>query len=148
MKDPYKVLGVDQNATDEQIKNAYRELVKKYHPDRYLNNPLADLANEKMQEVNKAYETINNIRSGKQSAEQNTTYNQYNNGNNGYNPNNNGNNGYNPNNNGHNPYNGFDNQRYYRNGNRGGGGCCDACTGLICADCLCECCGGDLLSCC
>jgi curved DNA-binding protein CbpA len=139
MNDPYAVLGVNQNATDEQIKVAYRDLVKKYHPDRYLDNPLSDLANEKMQEINKAYEQINNLRSGKQNAEQNTAYSQYNNRNN---------NGYNPNNNGYNPNNGYDNQRYYRNGNRGGGGCCDACTGLICADCLCECCGGDLISCC
>ena len=35
MKDPYKVLGVDPSATDEQIKDAYRALVKKYHPDKF-----------------------------------------------------------------------------------------------------------------
>lgn len=131
MNDPYVVLGVNQNATDEEIKVAYRELVKKYHPDRYANNPLSDLANEKMQEINQAYQQINDMRSGKQS-------NSYNQNNNPYNQNNN-----NPFNPGGNPYN---NGRYYRNG--GGGNCCDMCTGLICADCLCECCGGDLISCC
>lgn len=58
MTDPYKVLGVSPNATDEQIKAAYRELAKKYHPDHYANNPLADLAQEKMQEINQAYDAI------------------------------------------------------------------------------------------
>ena len=59
MRDPYSVLGVSRNATDEQVKTAYKNLVKKYHPDNYDdNNPLKDLANEKMQEVNAAYDEI------------------------------------------------------------------------------------------
>ncbi|MBC8585020.1 J domain-containing protein [Youxingia wuxianensis] len=58
MADPYKVLGVSPNATDDQIKTAYRELAKKYHPDNYANNPLSDLAGEKMQEINEAYDAI------------------------------------------------------------------------------------------
>lgn len=58
MSDPYRVLGVSPDATDEEIKNAYRELAKKYHPDNYQNSPLADLAGEKMKEVNEAYDQI------------------------------------------------------------------------------------------
>ena len=58
MKDPYSVLGVSQNATDEEIKKAYREQARKYHPDNYVNNPLSDLAEEKMQEINEAYDEI------------------------------------------------------------------------------------------
>ena len=64
MTDPYKVLGVSPNATDEQVKAAYRELAKKYHPDNYAGNPLSDLAEEKMQEINQAYDTIVNQRRG------------------------------------------------------------------------------------
>ena len=58
MNDPYAVLGVSPSASDEEIKRAYRELVKKYHPDNYANNPLADLAEAKMKEVNEAYDAI------------------------------------------------------------------------------------------
>ena len=64
MKDPYSVLGVSQSASDEEIKKAYRELARKYHPDNYQNNPLADLAEEKMKEINEAYEAITKQRSG------------------------------------------------------------------------------------
>lgn len=64
MNDPYQVLGVPETATDEQIKRAYRELARKYHPDNYHDNPLADLAQEKMKEINAAYEEINKRRSG------------------------------------------------------------------------------------
>lgn len=64
MKDPYSVLGVSQDASDEEIKKAYRELARKYHPDNYQNNPLADLAEEKMKEINEAYDTLTKQRSG------------------------------------------------------------------------------------
>ena len=63
MKDPYEVLGVSRTASDNEIKTAYRELVKKYHPDNYANNPLADLASEKMKEINEAYDAITKSRS-------------------------------------------------------------------------------------
>ena len=65
MNDPYSTLGVSSTASDEEIKKAYRDLVRKYHPDNYQNNPLADLAQEKMKEINEAYDTITRIRSGK-----------------------------------------------------------------------------------
>jgi len=64
MKNPYEVLGVNKNATDEEIKKAYRELARKYHPDNYGDNPLSDLAEEKMQEINEAYDAIMNSRKG------------------------------------------------------------------------------------
>ena len=64
MRDPYSVLGVSQNASDDEVKKAYRELARKYHPDNYQNNPLADLAEEKMKEINEAYDTITKQRSG------------------------------------------------------------------------------------
>lgn len=65
MKDPYSVLGVSEQASDEEIKKAYRELARKYHPDNYADNPLSDLAGEKMKEINEAYDEIVNRRSGR-----------------------------------------------------------------------------------
>ena len=64
MNDPYQTLGVSENASDEEIKKAYRDLARKYHPDNYHDNPLEDLAQEKMKEINAAYEEINRRRSG------------------------------------------------------------------------------------
>ncbi|MCL2517283.1 MAG: DnaJ domain-containing protein [Oscillospiraceae bacterium] len=208
MVDPYKVLGVSREATDEEVKKAYYEMVKKYHPDNYMNNPLSDLVQEKMKEINEAYDEIQ-----KQRAEV-SRYN-YNNGDDD----------------GSSAYTGeyihirelinngnfsdadimldsiiqsdrnaewnflkgcvltqrgwyFDAQKYfetacyldpnnteyrtalnnirnsasqygrgYRTTNYGGNGntgcsACDICAGLICADCMCECCGGDLIRCC
>ncbi len=55
MNDPYKILGVSPDASDEEIKKAYRRLAKQYHPDR---NPGDPVAARKMQEVNAAYEQI------------------------------------------------------------------------------------------
>ena len=200
-KDPYTVLGVARDATDDEIKKAYRTLAKKYHPDNYAGSDIADLAEEKMKEVNEAYDEIQKMRSS-------TSYSSSTGGS---------------------SYSGytsyaqirtlinsgrfseadlmlesvvagerdaewyflkgcvlvrrgwyFDAERSferacemdpgnaeyknareqlkvrssayggaYRNTNQAGG-CsgCDICTGLLCADCLCECCGSDLISCC
>lgn len=201
MNDPYSVLGISRNATDEQVKNAYREMARKYHPDNYVDNPLSDLASEKMKEINDAYDAIMNERRGASSG----SGNRYSSGGSTSFPevrsliNQNrleqaqevldgvppqarnaewyflngtvlyrrgwfdqaytsfatasrmepGNQEYRSalNNAQH------QSQRQYNNPYRtmgGGGNCnsCDVCSSLICADCCCECMGGDLISCC
>lgn len=220
MTDPYQVLGVSPSATDEQIKNAYRELARKYHPDNYVNNPLADLAQEKMKEINEAYDQIQ-----RQRKQQQQSYSGQNSANRGYSNSGYSRQGYsgqgrsqfadirqllnsnrlseaeellegipqqrrdaewyylrgrvfyvhgwldqaysyytravqmNPGNaeyqtalnqlmwqrNTGRPSGGYGD---YRNVQSGGMSGCDMCSGLICADCCCECMGGDLISCC
>ncbi len=197
--DPYKVLGVSSSDSDETIKKAYKELVKKYHPDRHNNSPLNELAEEKTAEINAAFDEIMNMRRGGTSSNGGVDYydirqkiqhgniteaervldavspsfriaewfflkgsicykrgwlndaydnmekatrmepsnSEYNAALNQLKMHRNGNmNG--------NPYN-----NPYRTNNNGAG--CDGCTmcqGLICADCCCECMGGDLIGCC
>ena len=204
MNDPYKVLGVSPDATDDEIKKAYRNLARKYHPDKYRDSDLADLASEKMKEVNAAYEEIQKIRSGAGSSQGSYS---------SYGPNSSSGTG-NPKfnrirvliNNGDiaeaerllsetdandraaewhflmgcielKKGNSLDASRYFDTactmdpsnaeynmmrmrmrsfGNMGNtrtsGGTyysgCDICTSLLCADCCCECMGGDLISCC
>ncbi|MBQ7718116.1 MAG: J domain-containing protein [Clostridia bacterium] len=194
---PYKVLGVPENADAETVKKAYYDLVKKYHPDKYANNPLKDLAEEKLKEVNEAYDMImngassstsdyNSAYSGGYSAQYIDVRNLINHGMlddaaalleqkdknsaeyfylmgviamkrgwidraiNYFNiasakePNN------------AEYRNARDNitnrTNAYRNVtmNNGGGGMspCDCCSSLLCADCCCECMGGDLIPCC
>ena len=210
MTDPYKVLGVSRDATDDEIKKAYRELARKYHPDNYAGSPLADLAGEKMKEINTAYDEIQKIRAAAQSGQTSG--------------------GYGGSYGSYSTYDGdnaadfkkireyinigrysdadlllnsmpvgarnaewnflkgcvlaqknwfYDAQKYfetacymdpnnieyrnalnsiraraqsygggYRTGGMGGLSACDLCQGLICADCCCECCGGDLIRCC
>ncbi len=65
MKDPYQILGVARDATDDEVKSAYRALARKYHPDKYQDSELAEMAGEKMKEINAAYDEIQKIRSGK-----------------------------------------------------------------------------------
>ncbi len=197
MKNPYTVLGVDPSASDEEIKRAYRELAKKYHPDNYADSPLSDLAGEKMKEINEAYDRIQKERLSRTDGSFGSSYSAFsdirsyimsgdfyeagirldsvnyrdrnaewyylkgrvNEGRGFYfdasrcydtaasmepsNP----------------EYReaaqriknnaaGFDNRRYAGNGNVGGCSTCDICSGLICADCCCECMGGDLIGCC
>ncbi len=195
-RDPYDVLGILRDASDEEIKKAYRELAKRYHPDNFADDSMKKLAEEKMKEINEAYDTLmrnNNAGYGSpyvnaelqnirrllnennfseadirldaiNAADRNAEWyflkgcvlsqrGWY-----------------------------LDAQKYFRTaldmdpGNpeynqayesmqgraqsysrgyrqapeRRSGGCCDmdVCTSLICADCLCECLGGDLISCC
>ena len=70
MRAPYQVLGIPSTATDEEVKKAYRNLARKYHPDNYHDNPLEDLAQERMKEINEAYETIRTQRKAAQSGGQ------------------------------------------------------------------------------
>lgn len=65
---PYEVLGIKQGASQEEIKSAYRKLVKQYHPDQYRDNPLQELAQKKLAEINEAY---NILTSGNKSSSNN-----------------------------------------------------------------------------
>ena len=80
VQDPYEVLGISRGASDDEIRAAYRELVKKYHPDKYQGNPLADLAQEKLQEVNEAYDLLmkkGSVSSGNTGSTSTYTYGTY-----------------------------------------------------------------------
>lgn len=199
MRDPYDVLGVPRSASSDQIKTAYRNLAKKYHPDKYVNSPLAESANAKMQEINEAYDAIisgSTSNNNQYNANANSSFNYsivenyiatnrfddaeveldrvnerqrdaqwyfmkgkvnyargwsdqaYSYFSTAYKMN---------------PQNpeykyAFENISRQRSGgfrttqnsssNSNGCGTCDICTGLICADCCCECLGGDLIGCC
>src|SRR5699024_3767332 len=82
--DPYKVLGVTPQTSDDDVKRAYRELARKFHPDNYVGNPLADLAETRMKEINEAYDMIMNARasggSAGSSANQGSSYSSSQNG--------------------------------------------------------------------
>lgn len=64
MRDPYDVLGVPRDASDDEIKKAYRTLSRKYHPDANINNPNKEQAEERFKEVQQAYEAIQNGKTG------------------------------------------------------------------------------------
>ncbi len=71
---PYEVLGVSPSDDEDTIKKAYRSLVKKYHPDRYVGSPLADEASEKLKEINLAYDIITGKASPNQNADSSRQY--------------------------------------------------------------------------
>ena len=206
---PYEVLGVKPGASQDEIKSAYRKLVKQYHPDQYVDNPLKDLAEEKLAEVNQAYEMLKNNSGTSSSSYNSSSNNSYTNGE-SYSSDTaqyaeirrmiqSGNNiaaetrlnsisnrnaewhflygmvmlnkGWfdaainnletacrmDPNNLEYrNALNRISAQRHgqfgggYNTGGYNSSGCsaCDLCQGLICADCCCECMGGDLVPCC
>lgn len=58
MRDPYEVLGISRNASEEEIKKAYKSLSRKYHPDANINNPHKEEAEEKFKEIQQAYQQI------------------------------------------------------------------------------------------
>ena len=64
MTDPYKVLGVSRDASDDEVKKAYRTLSRKYHPDANINNPNKDQAEEMFKLVQQAYNQIMREREG------------------------------------------------------------------------------------
>lgn len=75
MKDAYEVLGVARSASDDDIKSAYKNLAKKYHPDLFAGQPdLAAVAEEKMREVNEAYDTITKERKSGHSGASSSSY--------------------------------------------------------------------------
>ncbi|MDD2534295.1 MAG: J domain-containing protein [Eubacteriales bacterium] len=138
-KNPFDVLGVRQGATQDEIKKAYRTMVKKYHPDNYTDHPLADLAKEKMQEVNEAYDRLTNGNAangpyagqsgnpGQPGANQQNAQQQWQQWQQQQ----------------QRPY--GSQGPYYRNTN---GDLCNTLSCMCCADSCCECCGSDLISCC
>lgn len=65
--DPYKILEIDFYATDEEIKKAYYRAVKKYHPDKYIGSAMYNISQEKIKQINEAYQSILSIRRGKTS---------------------------------------------------------------------------------
>lgn len=74
MKDPYQVLGIPRCATDDEVKKAYRTLARRYHPDNFVGSADAGKNEERMKEINEAYETITRERAGKDGG----TYSSYN----------------------------------------------------------------------
>ncbi len=79
MRNPYEVLGIKEGAGEDEIKRAYRELVKKYHPDQYQSNPLSELAEEKLREINEAYEYLMKNRTYRSAGSQKASYQNQNN---------------------------------------------------------------------
>lgn len=75
--DPYRVLGVTPDASDEEIKRAYRKLIRRYHPDSNINNPDKEKAARMFENVQKAYDSIMNMRKGDRSYSYSNETNNY-----------------------------------------------------------------------
>ena len=144
----YEILGVDPMASPDQIRVAYRELVKKYHPDNYRNHPLEQVAKEKMQEVNHAFSVLNDENKRRRyDSERIQRQNAY-----AYQQNRGPQSSYNPfcyrcdNRQQYGPHHG----PYYgvRSGGCCGGGCCETLCAICALDACCEMMGGDLCCCC
>ncbi|HBP37570.1 MAG TPA: molecular chaperone DnaJ [Clostridiales bacterium] len=141
-KTPYEVLGVQPSASATEIKKAYRDLVKKYHPDNYKDHPLESLAKEKMQEINEAYDQLTDPNNRQSTQRPNTGPTS-------------------PDSQGgwqqswqqqqQQQWQQQQNQRYgpyYRQGGMNGSDVCNTLGCLCCSDSCCECMGGDLCGCC
>lgn len=78
MRDPYEVLEIRKGSSKDEVRAAYKKLAKQYHPDQYDNNPLRDLAEDKMAEINEAYDYLMKHLSDNQNSSynQNSGYNQ------------------------------------------------------------------------
>lgn len=145
-KSPHEVLGVNPGASADEIKKAYRTMVKQYHPDNYKNHPLEELAKEKMQEINDAYDQLTNpnyrdtSKSG-QPGNPGQPWQQ------------------NPNQAWQQQWQQRQQQQwqqqqpprngpYYGRNTSGAGDICESLSCLCCADSCCECMGGDICGCC
>lgn len=76
MKDPYQVLGIPRCATDDEVKKAYRNLARKYHPDNFVGSADAERNEEIMKEINEAYDAIQRERA-ERDGETSSSYNTY-----------------------------------------------------------------------
>lgn len=146
--DPYRTLGVNRGASQNDIRKAYRDLAKKYHPDNFTDENAKTLAEEKMAEINRAYDEISNGNTQQASDSSSSSY--PGGGSQGQNPfeqwsrqsQNGGQGRY------QNQRNPYSQGPYYQNQGCCGGDCCTDLSCLCCADQCCECMGGDLIPCC